>query len=652
MPTIRLHPHQAEDAHALAKHFAEPYPECGGGRDAGAYYCTGGGKTILGSALAAMAKMPPGGTPAPGHYTHWMYSAPTNVIADSFYMPGVTGFSDGKTTYSAVPVRKDVSIGDYLALENPGFAINPSHADVRNFLPHLRLRLERDPQMCRGKMNWLDEGHHAAVGNQLREFHDAWLLAGGDATWSTATPWDRDDGRATIGRDKFHVRRTIAEQMAEDYAPRTILSEMLTIECESYEDSEDVAVPVPPEPVADRLVTHMRADEWPKAIVRVKNQRNTGLNRAAIRASLRALRAVGQRVYVASETHERDAEIERSNGEIIRDLRARARQFGWTDIEPTSDLAEVRAFEKRVTRYDQSCVDVIIGIQEIVEGFDWPLCSHAYLIGIPRGLLPVIQVLGRTVRSKLAHASDLLVPAYVGYPTRWQSFSKLVFITAPDPKAKDALLAQMLETCGYLSSFQQSVVLGSFRRLLKRLKIDAEEQAAAAAKIRTFTLTEEQANEIECAWNESRRILDATTTRLSHDYSWSDKIKITLIYLGVKNGWTPEQVQQNTELREQVRQHILLNNPNVQRRISELPDRPLPPGRDIADGFKKSLRQILDEFEEDVSVPALTVADKMVLALSGPGINKWGARVVPAASVPKSGAKDPYSAIQDMLEGR
>ena len=673
---MRARLYQARHADELVGYFSQP-PECGRGRDALICYCTGGGKTVLGNLVAARTRLPTGGTSQPGRYSHWIFTAPSDVLVNSFKL-GEDIF-DGNHCHTPPSIKTTdedhIDIGKYLAMGDPQFALATSHISNTLYLPHFLEKLKTEPHLARGKMCFIDEAHRSARNNKLDDFRQAWVGAGGDVLWSTATPWDRDDGRPTVPRDVFTVRRTMAEQMADGFAPRTILSELVTVDCAGDPDAEDIAVPIEPEPVAQKLVEHMREEGWPKSIVRVKTQGSHDTNGGIIVAILRALLSAGRRVYVASAAHEgrrsrrgsatpvgsigqHHPEILRANGRIIEDLRRRARQHGW-EIDETGDLVEVRKYERLIKRYEDSCVDVIIGIHSIVEGFDWPLCSHSYLIGMPRGLLPVIQVLGRSARPRLIYdASGRHVPAYVGYPRAWEDRSKIVFVTARDPDAKDALLAQMLETCGYLSTFHQSVVLGAFRRSLNKLRIEGSGDIELdPGEVQTFTVSDERANEIDVAWNHAKLLLEASVTHPSKDYTVSDKIKITKTYLGVKDGLSQEAISGDRQLHEDVRQIIFLNYSPAREAIQDLGERVRESGKEPVEAFRGGLRRLLDEFEKDTTFfkdTSLTSSERM-LALSSETITKYGERLAP---IPPSkqqaapGSRDPYSAIEALVRSR
>ena len=42
----------------------------------------------------------------------------------------------------------------------------------------------------------------------------------------------------------------------------------------------------------------------------------------------------------------------------------------------------------------------MVGIQRVLEGTDWPVCSAVYCVGMPGSLNMVVQLLGRAMRPK------------------------------------------------------------------------------------------------------------------------------------------------------------------------------------------------------------------------------------------------------------
>ena len=77
-------------------------------------------------------------------------------------------------------------------------------------------------------------------------------------------------------------------------------------------------------------------------------------------------------------------------------------------------LAGLKAEQQQT--FATSTFDVMIGIQRVLEGTDWPLCSAVYCVGMPGSLNTVVQFLGRAMRLK---GPD--------YPAEQRDRAKLVF---------------------------------------------------------------------------------------------------------------------------------------------------------------------------------------------------------------------------------
>src|SRR5213076_1500373 len=63
-----------------------------------------------------------------------------------------------------------------------------------------------------------------------------------------------------------------------------------------------------------------------------------------------------------------------------------------------------------------SAFDVMVGIQRVMEGTDWPVCSTVYCVGMPGSLNTVVQLLGRAMR-----------PKGTNYPAEHRDRARLVF---------------------------------------------------------------------------------------------------------------------------------------------------------------------------------------------------------------------------------
>ena len=119
----------------------------------------------------------------------------------------------------------------------------------------------------------------------------------------------------------------------------------------------------------------------------------------------------------------------------------------------------------------------MVGIQRVLEGTDWPVCSAVYCIGMPGSLNTVVQFLGRAMRLKGAD-----------YPADQRDRARLVFFV---PCGGGAALADLsldhsrhaLLTCCFLADHevgQEWIVLREVRRGIEEALGRRDENPAAA----------------------------------------------------------------------------------------------------------------------------------------------------------------------------
>ena len=95
---------------------------------------------------------------------------------------------------------------------------------------------------------------------------------------------------------------------------------------------------------------------------------------------------------------------------------ARVRDFTGDDLAP-EDL-ELLERERKVKRYQDSEVDVILSCVRFNEGVDWPLCAMIYCWRVPNSVVIVLQRHGRAARGK-EHIE--------GYPVFWRTRQSTCF---------------------------------------------------------------------------------------------------------------------------------------------------------------------------------------------------------------------------------
>lgn len=399
-------------------------------------YTTGAGKTLM--ALALVGKMLGGGFP---YYTHAVYAAPTKVIQAAFEGDRYVVDGDGNAIYIPKVINEGGDIQTYLSL--------PPSDDWRTLsLTHARLckmgeNGELDGMSLKGKILVLDEAHHAGKGREVTAVRDKWLAAGGTVVSLTATP-TRSDQEVVLGPNVPRVAWTWTEHAADGYCPGYIDSEIALVEGEWRTTKTTLFDPLREKAIAKALVEHYLAEldegRLVKAVTRLKDAGDEELggeaNRRILSELVKTLREHKVRVFVESKAHSGDPEIHAANQAILESIPGGAK-----------DLIDVLAYERDVKSFEDSRVDMILGMNVVGQGMDWPLCSHVYFIGIPYAMLPCIQGVGRATRLK-NHVK--------GYPKQYVDRAKAVFLTAGDTsKIGPEHLRHIRKVACYLATFYQ-----------------------------------------------------------------------------------------------------------------------------------------------------------------------------------------------------
>jgi superfamily II DNA or RNA helicase len=246
------------------------------------------------------------------------------------------------------------------AAEFPGYALACTHAAICRVDP-----LANVPYPLLGALLVVDESHHAPA-VRLSQVVRRWKAAGGRVVFLTATGF-RSDGDPVLLDQMRVIRRTLAQHMEEGFAPGKVGHEIVAVRAERVSVAEFAGEEVPPEHLQDRLVSEMVA-AWtkhrPKTVIRVPILK--GGSGGMVEKVVAAFRAEGARVLDVS-------------GQLPAD---KARFLG---ALPT---------ERAASHYDSSKFDVLVGVQRVTEGMDWPLCSTVYVVGLPQSLVTVTQLLG------------------------------------------------------------------------------------------------------------------------------------------------------------------------------------------------------------------------------------------------------------------
>jgi len=155
----------------------------------------------------------------------------------------------------------------YLRQSAPDHALACTHAALN------RLTDAALPADLAGKALFIDEAHHASA-DGLSQIVSTWRERGGQLFFFTATPY-RGDGRPVALEGMRLLRRSLAEHMADGFAPRHLDSEIVALgrPGDPITAAQFTGEDAPPPSYCDGLVTAI-CRKWvddgkPKAIVRV-----------------------------------------------------------------------------------------------------------------------------------------------------------------------------------------------------------------------------------------------------------------------------------------------------------------------------------------------------------------------------------------------
>jgi superfamily II DNA or RNA helicase len=415
---------------------------------------TGSGKTVQIVTLVAMH--------LGQRFTHALISAPQEQIEQGFVKRDYQAITFPDHQGVAVPSiqvpkalikgARESRLGSvkrvihYLRQAGPlDYAFACTHAALNRLAP-------KDlPADLSGKALFIDEAHHASA-DCLSQIVTLWRERGGQLFFFTATPY-RGDGRPVRLEGMRAFRRSLAEHMAEGFAPRHLESEIVALgqPGDAITAGQFTGEEAPPSSYFDGLIAAI-CRRWvegdkPKAIVRVPPMQG-GKSAELVARLLQALTPHGARVLDATGTAASD--------------KARF-------------LAALEAEKNRT--HATSAFDVMVGIQRVLEGTDWPVCSAVYCVGMPGSLNTVVQFLGRAMRLK---GEDC--------PAVQRDRARLVFFV---PCGGGAALADLsldhsrhaLLTCCFLADHevgQEWIVLREVRRGIEAALGTRTENPAAA----------------------------------------------------------------------------------------------------------------------------------------------------------------------------
>ena len=497
-------------------------------------YCTGAGKTLLSLAFGTTGMRC---EDEPALFTHILIAAPSLVTRDHFIASDFS-FQGQPYTMPEIKIADSVGIDRYMALPTPNEMRLATHqllagAKMREWLAS---RIAFDPCFCKGRLLIIDEAHRTGEKLDVTEFRNMWLKAGGFVLSLTATP-DRSDQTIAIAADVPRVTRTMSMAMADGFAPENLRSEVLHIDGEVDTDPNTDTFCAPLESAEAPIFAHMEQDGCPKSIIRLKSTGGREKHTADILALVREAKRHNRRVFVASG-HRDDGvdgndEISETNQQVLNEVRKRTGKKG------SGDLSEVLAYEDSIKHYNASCLDVIIGMQTVLEGLDWRICSHLYLIGVPSEILPLAQGIGRPTRMKKWWNGVEFV-YILGYPEDWRETSKVVLITAGDKdKIIEAHANQTIKVACYLAALEQWTALGMGSKSFKMVHFASPEEQELARR------------EIQKIWDDTpegetrrRRAIEAMTLALAFynemvleeglPLTNQEKARITKLFIGAR----------------------------------------------------------------------------------------------------------------------
>lgn len=610
MRTITLHAFQALHLEQLLKFLVE------GDRHIALLYCTGAGKTEMALALAALTFCAPSGP----SFSHVIYTAPTKETRDGF-VAKTYSIDDVLCTSPLVkgPNEDALRLEEYLTLQNPAFTVKVTHNVTSRLRPLLRQKLkDGETHYCLGRLCVIDEAHRTGEGNDIAEFKELWLALDGTVVDLTATP-ERDDGRVAIPDTIRRVERTLSRQMDDGLAPRELFTDTIRVSGASRTTDDCVAEPLDPEEIERSLLKHLLADNRPKAIVRLKNRGSAQENSAIIQAIALKVRGASFRVFVASDVHSEVGVLQALNDEVFAAVSTKKGKR----VTTVSELLE---YENNCA-YDDSCVDIIIGIQGVLEGFNWKQCSHFYFVGIPTGITSIVQGIGRTTRQRAGQIA--------GYPLQWADSSRVVLLTAGKPEELSNIAQlQMLRVICYLSTFRNWTLLGALDEFFERYAFNGTPKELVKLRNEIEALDIPLARMVEI-----RTLIEAAKlrfhgeggVRVCDQMSYHDVANFSLVYA---------QYSKKYDITlDEIKRVVIAGNREAKSLIpGEVRER-VKRGQPIPEAVKEAIKAIADKFMQKEYVPTASAGDEMV------------ADVLHSFSVTGHRMDEIAAAVQELLEG-
>jgi hypothetical protein len=262
----------------------------------------------------------------------------------------------------------------YLKDPNPGYGVVCTHQVLNYLMGSFATLLPAD---FSGRLLMLDEAHHAPA-PVLSKSVDAWSRRGGRLVYASASPY-RSDGQLVVRPGMVVIRRSMAEHMDGGlYAPSRIEHGIVAVGS-----------------AGDRV---SGAEFEGRAI-----SADGGLQETFVREMVRKWVDLGRPKTIAGAPILRGGSSAFVEALLAGFARAGARVLdatGQDEAKKQAILAAIKADRDRSVA--DSRFDVVIGIQRVKEGFDWPHASTVFTVGIPGSISDVTQSVGRATRLKPA----------------------------------------------------------------------------------------------------------------------------------------------------------------------------------------------------------------------------------------------------------
>lgn len=575
MRTIVLYPYQYLDVDELIGFYRAGSPHVA------LLYCTGAGKTVTSLSLVARL-MGDAWIPFNPRITHTLVAAPTLIIKEAFDQACVC---DRDRAYST-PIVEDLGGLDdwqqFLAYPTYDHIKRTTHVRLSQLVEYIK------EDIARNKLLVIDEAHHTGEGKSFTAFRDAWLAAGGLVLSLTATPERADDLQA-IPDDVPRRARSMTSQMEAKLAPERLQSDIVLVAGEATTDKDTAMQPLDPNEVGLSMSCHWVRDHKPKSILRLKGIGEASKHRRMLLALARSVRAQGGRVFVASETHQKDPELDAMNREVLDFVRSKTGYIG------AGDINEILSYEDSLSRYEESSVDVILGMQSVLEGLNWQICSHTYFVGVPMHLLALVQGIGRAMRNRRSFET---------YPETWRLDSKVVMLASAETHlAEEAHKKQMLVVACYLSTFRQWSLLGALSKVFKRLNVSgsAEDEELLRREVERFQIPEGKMARIREAILETERIF-ARAHKLSEPRLVGLARSVKLYLERCVPDWGDITL-------EEIRLTLLMQRADGKELLGHEVERRMTEGATLTNATLAAIETVLHQFNDRVRTP--TESDRL-----------------------------------------